>query len=585
MKRIPSIVLPVCLLLFFMCNRVSAQQVTEKKLLQETILKKINDADLKSKEISKEVTIPVDGAIYIENASRNITVKTWAKQQVKVTTTVYYEGESKLTDEEWMEKVNLSLKTLGSSVKIKSGTVMANGFSYSGASGSYTSVSGTLSPSNNINAVNIGNGNGVAVFDGNGQNIGTKYNIKRLVTVMVPEGVKMDIESKYADVILPTKLGGDLTLDVSNGNLEAGSINKLTIRSKYGNINVIDVKNADIQLTNGRFSANNIDELDMETRASSVEIASVKKLAMNSSNDEYEFEEVGEIHGKKDFGSLRITKLLTSIEMNGSSSDVKIRNLGPQVKLIKIDDRFANIRIPMAQTKNYAVDFTGAYSSVYGNFEKKEIAGSAQPTITTVGTLTNTNNVKGQLVAGTLMNPEMLYTTSNGDKIIVSGIKLEPSTNNGMVSDTALTYVTGNNRLNRITTLGTMNAITVSGSIPAVAGSGTLTALSVTGYITSAGSANTITAQTVPITTVGRLSNLTVTGVITAGTISGIIGPGSRYVSGQLMPNSGATISSLGNYRTNPINNDTPSRFTATVGDGKGLKIDIKCQNCTVDFK
>jgi hypothetical protein len=44
-----------------------------------------------------------------------------------VTTTVYYEGESKLTDEEWLERVNLSLKTLGSSVKIKSGTPGGSG--------------------------------------------------------------------------------------------------------------------------------------------------------------------------------------------------------------------------------------------------------------------------------------------------------------------------------------------------------------------------------------------------------------------------------------------------------------------------
>ena len=573
MKRIPPIILPVCLLLFFMGTQLSAQEGIEKKILQETILKKINDADLKTKEVSKEVAIPADGAIYIESSSCNITVKTWAKQQVKITTTVYFEGESKLTDDEWLEKATLSLKTLGSSVKIKSGIMTATNFNSNGGftTNNNTSITETL---NNGNSSNINTRtiplklqmipNGVAVFDGNGQYIRTKYNMKRLVTVMVPEGVKMDIESKYADVVLPTKLGGELTLDVSNGNLEAGSINKLTIRSKYGNINVIDVKNADIQLTNGRFSANNIDELDMETRASSVEIASVKKLAMNSSNDEYEFEEVGEIHGKKDFGSLRITKLLTSIEMNGSSSDVKIRNLGPQVKLIKIDDRFANIRIPMAQTKNYAVDFTGAYSSVYGNFEKKEIAGSAQPTITTMGTLTNTNNVKGQLTAGTL------------HRIIVPDINWEPSTNRTIVSDTALAYVTDNSRLNRITTLGNMTALTVTGyPTPAVAARGTLT------------------TQTVPITTVGRLSNLTVTGVITGGTFSGTLGANSptlRYVSGQLMPNSGATISaatisSLGNYRTNPINNDTPSRFTATVGDGKGLKIDIKCQNCTVDFK
>jgi hypothetical protein len=30
---------------------------------------------------------------------------------------------------------------------------------------------------------------------------------------------------------------------------------------------------------------------------------------------------------------------------------------------------------------------------------------------------------------------------------------------------------------------------------------------------------------------------------------------------------------------------NSDSHFTATVGDGKGAKLDLKCQNCTVDFK
>ena len=30
---------------------------------------------------------------------------------------------------------------------------------------------------------------------------------------------------------------------------------------------------------------------------------------------------------------------------------------------------------------------------------------------------------------------------------------------------------------------------------------------------------------------------------------------------------------------------NTDSHFTASVGDGKGAKLDLKCQNCTVDFK
>ncbi len=317
------------------------------------------EEDLKSKEVSKEIAAPKGADIYIENSSRGIVVKTWDQQKVKVTTTVYYEGESKLTDEEWLEKTNLSLKTLGSSVKIKSGSINGTFYSYGGSGGSINMSGSTL--------------NGVAVFNGSGQNLGTKSNMKRVVTVTVPVGSKLDIESRYADVEVPDNIG-DLNVDISNGNLEAINLGKFILRAKYSNVNVGDVKTAEVEFMNGRFNAKNIDDLDIDSKYSTVEMASAKKLTLRSTNDEYEMEEAGEVRGRKNYGNLRITRLNTSLELDGANADIKIRNAGPALSMIKLDDKYADVRIPLRNTKNYSIDFTGAYSSVYGNFEKKPVS-------------------------------------------------------------------------------------------------------------------------------------------------------------------------------------------------------------------
>ena len=332
------------------------------------------EEDLKSKEVSKEIAAPKGADIYIENSSRGIVVKTWDQQKVKVTTTVYYEGESKLTDEEWLEKTNLSLKTLGSSVKIKSGGVNGTFYSYGSSGGSINMSSSTM--------------NGVAVFNGSGQNLGTKSNMKRVVTVTIPAGSKLDIESRYADVEVPDNIG-DLNVDISNGNLEGVNLGKFILRAKYSNVNVGDVKTAEVEFMNGRFNAKNIDDLDIDSKSSTVEMASTKKLTLRSTNDEYEMEEAGEVRGRKNYGNLRITRLNTSLELDGANADIKIRNAGPSVSMIKLDDKYADVRIPLRNTKNYSIDFTGSYSSVYGNFEKKPVgmetkkdepAGNAAPT-------------------------------------------------------------------------------------------------------------------------------------------------------------------------------------------------------------
>jgi hypothetical protein len=397
--------------------------------------KEWKDGELKSKEVSKEISAPKGAEVYIENSSRGIVIKTWDQPKVKVTTTVYYDGESKLTDEEWLERVNLSLKTLGSSVKIKSGGVNGGVYTVNGFSSTFSGQTWSSSP-----------GSGVAVFNGNGQNIGTKSNLKRVVTITVPAGSKLDIESKYADVTIPDNIT-DANVDIANGNLEAGNLTKLILRSKYSNVNLGDIKTAEVEFTNGRFSAKNIDDMDIESKYSTIEMANAKKLVIRSTNDEIEAEDVYEIHGRKSYGNLRITRLAGSLELDGNNADIKVRNIAPSVSLLKIDNKYADIRLPLREVKAYNIDFAGTYSSVYGNFEKKPVTA----------------------------------TVSDKEKD-----KLEPVTVTGQYAPATRTLAAG--RVNMV---------------------------------------------------------------------------GSAW-SGD---------------------NSNPARFTATAGDGKGTKIDIKCPNCTVDFK
>lgn len=415
----------------------------------------INDTtkpqELKSKEISQEIAMPKGGEIYVENSSIALQVKTWDQAKVKLVTTVYYENESTLTDTEWFEKVGISLKALGTSVKIKSNNTRFGSFgsTYNMSTNGRISlepvvVSGFRTQSSNVRLANI-------------------KTQKKLLVIYVPAGSKMDIESKYADVQLPSGIG-DVLLDISNGNFEAENLNKLRLRSKYSNANMRDIKEAEIEFANGRLSANNIDDLDIESKYATIEMASAKKVKMVSTNDEFEVEDAGEVRGRKNYGNLRITRLTGSLEMDGSNADVKIRNVGSNVKLIKIDNRYADIRIPLRDTKNYGVNFLGSYSTVYGDFEKTaEQVTEADITAMTKSSTNSSNTV--------------LY----GDKIEV---------------------------------IGTLKATTAP-----------------------------LVATTAP------------------------------------KPATGGTL------MLNRSGSNTPVKFSATVGDGKGLKIDMKCQNCTVDFK
>ena len=322
-------------------------------------------SEFKSKEVSVEVNAGRSADVYVQNTSRSLEIRTWDQPKVKVTTTIYYDGDaSQLSDAEWFEKLNLNVKSLGNSVRIKSGTVSGGG--------SYEIMGNTYSWSS-------GGANGVAIFNGNGESIGSKENAKRIVTIYLPKDNKLDIESKYADVSIADNLN-KLTVDITNGNLDIQDVGSFTLRSKYGNVNMANAETAAIEFINGHFTAKEVGDIDLDTKYSTVDIASAKKIDLISTNDDYDIEEAGSITGQKNYGNLRISKLNKGIEMDGTNADIKIRSIAASVENIRLDNKYADIRLPLRNVKNYTINYIGAWSTVYGNFEKGPYTGKALKT-------------------------------------------------------------------------------------------------------------------------------------------------------------------------------------------------------------
>jgi hypothetical protein len=159
-----------------------------------------------------------------------------------------------------------------------------------------------------------------------------------------------------------------INIDITSGSLELGSINTLTLRSKYASVSINEVQNGEIDFINGKLSIQNLGEVELDTKYATVEIGTAKKLNFKSTNDEYELETVASIEGSKNYGNLRISKLTESIQLDGTNADLKIRNIGPQTKSILIDNKYADLRIPLKNIKNFDFSYDGTYSTIYKNF-------------------------------------------------------------------------------------------------------------------------------------------------------------------------------------------------------------------------
>jgi hypothetical protein len=114
-----------------------------------------------------------------------------------------------------------------------------------------------------------------------------------------------------------------------------------------------------------------------------VEADKIGTLKLQSTSDDYDLDEVKILTGTKTYGKLRVDILTGNFDLKGSSADVKIRNINPSVSAITLDNKYADVQLPVGNLKNYEVTFTGNYSSVFAPFERRDTTISKAATTTT----------------------------------------------------------------------------------------------------------------------------------------------------------------------------------------------------------
>lgn len=338
---------------------------------------KAQDRKTVPSEIKKEFNVNKNSIIRINNNNRNVEVKSWKEDKVCVvvngiSASDNKDAENTLTDD-LFEKLGITVHQLGNNftVSIKGGS-----YNFSFSSSSTGSDVFAMPPMPPLNTITI---NGQATT-GTGMTSTLRRKsgaLKQAVTLYVPQSGKLRIDSKYGNLNFINTID-NLDLDITNGNVDAENIGDLKLISKYGNFTCGDIKSGSIDFINGRFTANNAEELDMDTKYATIELAVIKSLSFISTNDEYELDEVGEVKGRKNYGNFRVEKLNHSLELEGTNADVKIKNISPTLSLIKIDDKYANLRLPMRNVKNYSFEVTGTYNTVYSTSDIENAEGNKE---------------------------------------------------------------------------------------------------------------------------------------------------------------------------------------------------------------
>ncbi|MCP9751282.1 DUF4097 domain-containing protein [Ferruginibacter sp. HRS2-29] len=334
---------------------------------------------MNKKEISMEVNCSKNGTVTIKNLSRKIVIRTFNEKKVRLVTTVYAEPGFETKDVDWEKELNIGIEQTKNEVTIK-------------PAGSTTiSVSSSANPGG---AITLGYSYSSATgVSGAGQGAFSK-NRKSEVVIYIPSGAKLVVENRYNDVAILN----DLTMldaDLLNVNLKMQDADKATIRSKYGSVNAGDIKEADLNLLNCKFTSGNIDKLIIDSRYSTVTFKNSGVIDMTSVSDQYSIAQAGTLTVNKNFGKLNIGGISNSIEFTGSSADLNINEINASTKSIKINNKYADVKLPVKSLNNYTVQFDGDYSKVYTPFETETETNNGRRTTNTNFTKTVGNVKKG----------------------------------------------------------------------------------------------------------------------------------------------------------------------------------------------
>lgn len=344
---------------------------------------------VRSREISKALPYPKGTAVHIESRSRKINIRRSDDDNIRLNTTVFYSGRSTFTDDQWLDKLDIKFRRSDTGVIISSGigankktrtTSETTSSSHevvtrSTAHATTSSVTDRVSVSR---SVSTGTGDSsVSVYEEK-ENISYANSLGQELTIYLPAGAGLDLNATYSDVSADHDLS-DISISMTNGTLDIRNAGHAVIFSTYSNISADDIVNGNIRITNGRLSIKNANRLQVESRYAKIDAVKCDSLQIKSLSDDYDIDEAGSLVAEKTYGSLRIDKLTGSLDLKGSSADVRIRRIDPTVSLINIDDRYADVALPVSELKNYTIAFSGAFSSVFAPFDKKDAAPENEP--------------------------------------------------------------------------------------------------------------------------------------------------------------------------------------------------------------
>lgn len=265
------------------------------------------------REITRTFSVSMSDQLSIDNRFGDVTVTHWDKKEVLIRVVIQANARTEKRTQELMSYVNVDLNKSGNTVY---GTTSMKNFG------------------------------------------GTKNNERLRINyfISMPSALKSNVELKYGNIYLPEQTDGVSYLIVKYGNIKAGSFAaNLTIESKYGDVNIENVKTANLDLGYcGTVKVGDGQSITVDSKYSNASYGEVKKLVIDDKYGNVTVRMADDAQIDMGYGNLNIGTINSSLITELRYSNLDLKSLAADFKKMNIEASYgnANIRIPSSAVFN-----------------------------------------------------------------------------------------------------------------------------------------------------------------------------------------------------------------------------------------
>jgi hypothetical protein len=291
----------------------------------------------RSRNLSMEITCRANDTVYINNNYKKLIIKVIPSQKMRLSTSINYREALNNRDHEVLKLMGIEIGRSGNHV-----TATIN-----------TATPESYRDSNDKNDIKDASVSAAC------RELNSETNVKRALLIELPGNAIIFLTSKFADADIESYVPY-VNVTITNGTLKMGSAGYAVIKSKFSTVKVDDINNAHLNLVATKFTGGNVILMNVVSSNSSLQLDRSGTMQLNSVSDQYQVENAGSISGNKNFGKLTIEHLKDQLILTGANADLKISSVAAETPLIKIDNKYADLKVPVYHLNNYSIHYEGS---------------------------------------------------------------------------------------------------------------------------------------------------------------------------------------------------------------------------------